>query len=206
MRKLLGFFLTFLILASLCGCSSQKDALEGTWTHEGFYDSEAIMELFVYMDLYEEEIALMDPAAVPYVETVTFRDDKTYTIACDIAQSTALAEEYYRAVLDEFYEHRDTLEQCYGVSFGIMSRENFFDFYAEMYGVSGYEALVTMLTESTVDPAYLADAAENGTYRVTSNRIYCTPEGEIEQYLDYTLDGDTLTLDYIETNRVYTRK
>ena len=206
MRKIMGFFLAFLMLAGLCGCSSQKAALEGTWTHEGFYDSEAIMELFVWMDLYEEEIALMDPAAIPYLETVTFRADGSYTIACDVEQSTALAEEYYRAALDAFYENRDTLEQCYGVSFGVMSRENFFTFYAEMYGVSGYEGLVDMLTESTVDPQFLAAAAENGTYRVTSRRIYCTPEGEPEQYLDYTLEGDALTLDYAETDKVYMRK
>ena len=126
MRKRAGFFLTFLIIISLCGCSRQ--ALEGTWEYDGFYDGEAIMEMFVYMDLYEEEMALMDPGAIGYVETVTFREDGTYTIACDVERSTALAEEYYSNALDAFYENRADLEQCYGVSFGFMDRDSFFGF------------------------------------------------------------------------------
>ena len=205
MRKLLCFFLAVLILASLCGCSSR--ALDGTWEYRGFYDGEAIMELFVYMDLYEEEIALMDPGAIGYVETVTFREDGTYTIACDVEQSTALAEEYYRNALEAFYENRVDLEQCYGVAFGLMDKDSFFGFYADMYGVEGFEGLVEMLTESTVDPAYLAEVAENGTCRITGKRIYWTAEGQgVREYLEYTLEGDTLILNFYDGEKAYTRK
>lgn len=209
MKRFCCFFLMILILAGLCGCSARAErtqALEGTWRRSDCYDSEAIMEFFVYMDLYEEEIALMDPGAIGYVETVTFREDGTYTIACDIEESTALAEEYYRQALDAFYENRETLEQCYGVSFGTMSRDSFFRFYVDMYGLEDYEDLVAMLTESTVDPEYLEAAGESGTYRVTARKIYWKAEGQrMEQYLEYALEGDSLTLEFYDGARTYTR-
>lgn len=205
MRKLACVFLSFLIIAGLCGCSARE--LEGTWEYHGFYDSDSIMELFVYMDLYEEEIALMDPGAIGYVETVTFREDGSYTIACDIEQSTALAEEYYRNALEAFFENRAALEQCYGVSFGLMDQNSFFGFYADMYGVEGFEGLVDMLTESTVDPAYLAEVEENGTCRVTGRQIYWNPDGRHQnEYVEYSLEDDTLILNYYDGEKVYTRK
>ena len=205
MRKLIGFFLAFVIIISLCGCA--KADLEGTWEHCGCHDRDAIMELFVYMDLYEEEIALMDPAALGYVETVTFRNDGTYTIACDVERSAEIAEEYYRNALEAFYENRASLEQCYGVSFTFMDRESFFGFYAEMYGVADFEGLVDMLTESTVDPAYLAEVEEHGTYRATGRKIYWTAEGEtLSQYLEYSMEDDTLILNFYDGEKTYTRK
>ena len=205
MRKLIGVFLTFLIIVSLCGCS--RRALEGTWEYDGFYDGEAITEMFVYMDLYEEEMALMDPGAIGYVETVTFREDGTYTISCDVERSTALAEEYYRNALDAFFENRIDLEQCYGVSFGLMDRDSFFGFYGEMYGVDGYEGLVAMFTESTVDPEYLAQIAESGTYRATGRRIFWNADGQYQsEYLEYSLEADTLVLHFFDGEKAYIRK
>ena len=210
MRKIAAVFLAALLLGVLCGCvssSAQTEAVCGTWEFAGFYDSEAILELFVHMDLYEEEIALMDPAGIAYVEYVTFREDNTYTIGCDVSQSTALAEEYYRNAMETFYEHREELEQCYGVSFGAMDRDSFFQFYTDLYGVEDYDALVRMFTESTVDPDYLAEGEENGTYRVTARRIYCTIDGEEEeQYVQYDLVDDTLTLSFYQWDKSYTRK
>ena len=208
MRKIAAIFLILVILAACCGCVSPRAArLEGTWETSGFYDGEAMMELFVHMDLYEEEMALMDPAGIGYVQTITFRPDHTYTIACDARKSAELAREYYRNALDSFYEHREELEKCYGVSFGIMTRENFFRFYSDLYGVADYDALVEMFTESTVDPEYLSEGEENGTYRVVGRRIYCLMDGDdTEAYIPYTLEEDVLTLRFYEGDQVYTRK
>lgn len=209
MRKIAALFLAFVILGGLCACSAEerKAELIGTWETTGYYDGDAMMELFVYMDLYEEEMALMDPAGIAYVQTVTFLEDNTYTIACDTAASVALAREYYIQVLDSFYENRESLENCYGVYFGAMGRDSFFKFYAELYGVANYEELVDLLTESTVDPDYLAEGEETGTWRVTPWRIYCTIDGEVgEQYIPYRLEDGVLTLEFYEGEQVYTRK
>ena len=209
MRKIAALFLVFVILGGLCACSSEERAAElvGVWETTGYYDGDAMMELFVYMDLYEEEMALMDPAGIAYVQTVILREDSTYTIGCDTAKSIAMAREYYVEVLDRFYEHREELEGCYGVSFGAMGRDSFFKFYAELYGVENYDALIDLLTESTVDPDYLAEGEENGFYRVTPWRIYCTIDGETgEDYIPYHLEDDCLTLDFYEGEQVYTRK
>ena len=208
MRKIAALFLIFVILGGVCGCGSggRGSKLAGTWESDGFYDGDAMLEMFVHLDLYEEEIALMDPAGVGYVQTITFRPDKTYTIGCDADKSIALAREYYENALDAFYEHREELEVCYGVSFGTMSRESFFQFYAELYGVADYDALVELFTESTVDPAYLAQGEEHGTYRVSFRRIFCTAEGEsVESYIEYTLKDDVLILNFYEGEQVYTR-
>lgn len=209
MRKIAALFLVFVILGGICGCASgdRTAKLTGTWETTGFYDGDAMMELFVYMDLYEEEMALMDPAGIAYVQTVTFREDGTYTIACDTDRSMAMAREYYVNVMDAFYEHREELEGCYGVSFGVMPRESFFRFYAELYGVEDYDALIELFTESTVDPDYLAEGEETGTYRVTPWRIYCTIDGEAEEaYIPYGLENDVLTLEFYEGKQAYIRK
>ena len=209
MRKIAALFLAFVILGGICGCSTADRVaqLSGTWETTGYYDGDAMMELFVYMDLYEEEMALMDPAGIAYVQTMTFGEDLTYTIACDTDRSIALAREYYMQALDAFYEHREELEGCYGVSFGVMGKDSFFKFYAELYGVEDYEALIDLLTESTVDPDYLAEGEETGTYRVTPWRIYCTIDGEEgEQYIPYRLEDGILTLEFFEGEQAYTRK
>ena len=210
MRKIAAVFLALIVLGGLCCyvlAMGREAALYGTWEHHGYYDGDAIMEVFVHMDLYEEEIALMDPAGIGYVETITFRPDGTYTISCDTAASTALAEEYYRNAMEAFYENRETLGNCYGVSFSIMTRENFFQFYSQLYGVEDYEALIDMFTETTVDPEYLSEGEENGTYRVTPRRIYCTIEGEEEaQYVPYTLEDGALTLGFYQWELTYSRR
>ena len=210
MRKIAAVFLAAVLLGGLCGCASSSrwnEAICGTWEYVGCYDSEAILEQFVHMDLYEEEIALMDPAGIAYVESITFREDGTYTMACDAAQSMALAEEYYRGVMENFYEHREELEPCYGMSFGLMDRESFFRFYADLYGVADYDALIDMFTESTVDPEYLAEGEENGAFRITARRIYCVIDGEEkEQYVRYWLENDTLTLRFYQGDKSYIRK
>ena len=210
MRKIAAIFLAALLLGGLCGCGSssgQTEAVCGTWEYVGYYDSDAMLELFVHLDLYEEEIALMDPAGIAYVEYVTFREDHTYTIACDTRQSSALAMSYYVQAFDQFYEHREELEKCYGVSFGMMDRDTFFQFYADLYGVSSYEGLIAMFTMSTVDPSYLAEGEENGTFRIMGQRIYCTAnDSDKEQYVRYDLEDDTLTLSFYQWDKSYTRK
>ena len=110
MRKIAAFFLAVLVLVSLCGCTSRQgraQKLQGTWESQKFYDGDAMLEIFVHMDLYEEEIALLDPAGIGYVEAITFRPDMTYTIGCDAELSLALAEQYFRDAMDAFYEHRE---------------------------------------------------------------------------------------------------
>ena len=210
MRKIAAVFLVALILMGLCGCGSRgkrAEMLQGTWECRKYFDGDAMLEIFVHMDLYEEEIALLDPAGIGYVEAITFCPDMTYTIGCDAEQSVALAEQYFRDAMDAFYEHREELNVCYGISFGVMDRDNFNRFYADLYGVSDYEALIDMFTESVVDPAYLEEGAEHGTYRVTGRRIYCTADGETQsQYIPYSVEGDILTLGFYLGDVTYTRK
>ena len=58
-----------------------------------------------------------------------------------------------------------------------------------------------------MDPAYLAEVAENGTCRITGKRIYWTAEGQgVREYLEYTLEGDTLILNFYDGEKAYTRK
>ena len=85
MRKIASVFLAVLILIGLCGCGSggkRAEMLQGTWECQKYFDGDAMLEVFVHMDLYEEEIALLDPAGIGYVESITFRPDMTYTIGC----------------------------------------------------------------------------------------------------------------------------
>ena len=53
----------------------------------------------------------------------------------------------------------------------------------------------------------LAESFEKGTFRLLANSILLTADGSTtEEKMEFKIDGDTLTLIYIDGEEVYTRQ
>lgn len=210
MRRMLTLVFALLMLGCLCACGSDADAagdILGQWETVVYYESDSVEQLLLTMELYEEEIALMDTAGVGFVDVVAFNEDGTYSMYCDINSSVAKAEEYYRTAMVKFYDNRETLEDIYCAGFPSMSQEGFFQYYAGMYGQDNYDALIDLFVSCTIDKDALSETAENGTYEIINNRIYFTVEGAEEaEYVTFAMDSNNLILSFDDGKIHYTRK
>lgn len=212
MKRILTLGLAVLMLTCLCACGSDSDKagdVLGQWETVVYYESDSVEQLLLTMELYEEEIALMDTAGVGFIDVITFREDGTYSMSCDITGTTALVEEYYRDSMLKLYNNRDTLEDIYYAGFPSMSQDGFFQFYAGMYGQESYDALIDLFVSCTVDQEALGESAENGTYQIIDNRIYFTMDGAEDaeaEYVSFVMDSNTLILSFEDGKICYTRK
>ena len=206
MKRIVSLILALLALSCcLYGCGSTPD-LTGRWEAVSYYDSDSVLEEFEAFDLYEEEIALLDPAGMGICDVLVLNEDMTYTITYDAAKSMALVEEYYRGVFATLYENRAQLEEVYGEDFTSMTEDEFQLFYATMYGASSFDSLIYMFVGTLDDYAYLEEDPEVGTYRVTLNRIYFTIDGtSTEEYVTFSLDDGSLSVDYTDNTVTYTK-
>lgn len=210
MKRIAALFLALMMIACcFAGCDGEADKvaeLTGRWETVSYYTADSVVASFEAMDLYAEEIALLDANAMGLVDVVIFNEDKTYSFTSDSAKSMALVDEYYRNAFATFYANRDQLSEVYGEDLSAMTEEAFYLFYAEMYGVEDFESLIELFVGSAEDYAYLDEPVEVGTYRIVSNRIYCTIDGEAEAlYITYSINGDSLDLVFDESTVTYTK-
>lgn len=211
MKRIVALVLTMiLVCAGLNGCDldlGASDAIIGHWETVRYYTSDSMRRSMEDLDLYAEEIAMMDLGAVGYVDVFEIRDDKTYTITCDAEKSIAMVQQYFRDAFATFYQNRSELDDLYEDDLGSMTESQLQQFYADLYGQTDFDALIELFVYSITNEEYLLEGTEKGTYRVSRNRIWCTPEGEKEaQYIDFVVDGDILTLTYSDETVKYTRK
>lgn len=210
MKRVFTLILALMLLScALCGCESEADkiaALSGRWETVSYFDSESVLEMLQDIDLYEEEIALLDPGAMILKNVVEFRDDKSYTITCDADETIACVEQYFYDIFSTFYENRTQLNDCYEEDLTSMSVEEFYAFYAQLYGQDDIDTLVSLLVYNAVDEEFLLEDTETGTYRIKGSKIYFQPIGStVEEYVDYSIDGDELTLVFTDMTVVYTK-
>lgn len=211
MKRIIALFLSFvLVCCGLCGCDfgvDQAAAVVGRWETVNYFTSDSVTETLRNLDLYEEEIALLDPGAIGFVDVIEFNDDKTYTITCDTEKSLAMVDEYFRNVFATFYRNRDTLDDLYEEDLSAMTEAQFQQFYADLYVQSDFDALIEVFVYSITDEEHLLAGDETGTYRVSRGKIWCKISGETEEeYIDFSVEGNTLTLTYSDGTVVYTKQ
>lgn len=211
MKKITALILTIVVLAGLlCGCESTQEkmeALSGTWYRVTEDTEEQAQILLENIDLYEEELALVDLTTLTYVKIVEFNMDNTYRFAYDVEGTKDCVRTFYNDCFAQIYEGRAVLNEVYGEDFSMMSEEAFQQFYAELYEYADYEALIDAFVENAYDYEALAEDIESGTYNIKSNKINCTITGETEQeYLVYSIEDNVLTLTYSDAVEAYFRK
>lgn len=213
MKKLRNVLLLLLIaamaLAMFSGCESEADKIEelaGIWSMVVDDTEEEAMGLLEFIDLYEEEIALVDLTALDYVQTVEFSTGKNYRFGYDIEGTRNCVYEYYVGVFEALYEGRATLNEVYGVEFDQMTQAEFEQFYAELYEYSDFTEMLGDFADQAYDYEMLAEDLETGTYSIKGDEIHCSIDGvEEAEYIVYEIAGSTLTLTYIDGVEVYTR-
>ena len=215
LKKLLCLTLAVLMVACVfTGCETIEDkmnALCGTWYRVDTCDEDLAKSVLENMDLYESEIACADLTSMKLLYVATFNMDGTYAFSTDTTDSIAYVRQFLAGVFDAMYEKRTTLNADYAdyaVDFGPMSKEEFQQFYADLYQESDF---ATFLDNRAADAFYYGDPYETGTFHIKDNAMMMTedPEaGELpkgEESLPYTIDGITLTLRYSDATHIYSR-
>ncbi len=209
-KKVLLLLLTLALTVCLfSGCETEADKVEklsGNWSTVTENSRQQATALLESVDLYPEEIALAEDIPLTYVQAVEFTAQKSYRFYICSDDTLECVRSYFLDVFDALYEGRQTLNELYDQDFGPMKAEEFQQFYARLYVVNDFDALIRQFTACAYAPAVLDPPLETGTYTIRGNNILCTAAGEDEAgSLGYTLKDDQLTLSYSDGTEVYTR-
>lgn len=196
-----------LMAGVLCGCEGGKEKLLGTWYLLNGDTQKQADYLLEIVDLFPEELELIEPESLQLVKIVEFREDNTYRFAVDSEASQKGVREFYADMFDQLYNGREALSAVYEEDLAAMSQEEFQAFYASVYGESDFDALLESMTQSAYDYEAMGEDFETGTYRVIGSKILCTITGQsTEESLEYELEGNVLTLVYLDGQEIYEKR
>lgn len=208
MRKALALMLVFVIAATAMGCDSaaRMQELVGVWECQEPFTADEITELLEVNEFYAEEIAVISVEDLSFVKVLEFKDDGTYRFAYDGEACKEQIRAFFTEALADVYENRAQLVDIYGEDFAILTQAEFEQGYAELFGCASYTELIQLFTDNCYDYDGLSEDFETGTFRVMGSKIYTTIAGQSdEEYLDYKLNGENLTLTYIDAVEEYTK-
>ena len=210
-KKLLCLLLAgVLSIVLFAGCESEAEKmekLEGPWRITLANSPDNTEALLKGLYFYDEEIALIDLSSLKYDQIIEFKADKTYSFFGDPQSTWAYMREFLAQAFTDMYAGRASIESCYNVNFSDMSMEEFFQFYAELYVLSDFDALLDEFTDSVYDYAALAKPWETGTYHIKGNKILFKITGSSEEeYITYQITAqNTLELIFDDGTLVYQR-
>lgn len=208
MKKLIALLLVLAMALSLtaCGFPSMED-LCGTWVMDLPQDADTAKTMLENMEFYPEEIELIDLETLNFVMIVEFNEDKTYRYAFDVDATKVKIRQFYADAIEALYNGRESLVDTYGTDIVDMTQDEFEQAYAELFSETSIDSLLDYFVENCADYDILAEDLERGTFRLVAGSILCIVEGETqEEKLEFTVEGDTLTLIYVDGEEVYTRQ
>ena len=207
MKKVISLALVLVLLTTmLCGCESEEDrkeALMGVWTMEVQATEEETMTRLENIELYEEELILAEGISLTYVEQIEFEYSR-YRIGFAVEETKEYVREFYRNIIEKFYENRTMLNAVYQQDFGPMTEAEFKQFYAAMYSQETYEDMIDYFA----DIAFVYEETfDSGSYSIKGKRLQIVRDDKTEESgdLDYKIEGNTLTLSYSDSIDIYTR-
>jgi len=206
--KILLIIVVLIVAAVIIGMNSAKkmDILDGSYSAILPDSEEEAMSLMEYIEAYEEEIALADLTSLEYAKLAVFTDDGYYSFGYDVEGTKACVRQFLDRYFNALYLGRTTLNSAYGTTFDDMTWDEFSQFFAELYSAENYDALLDSLASGAYDYDGMEEPWETGTYSIRQGRIYCIIEGETEEeFIDYKLEGDALTLEYSDATQHFTR-
>ena len=213
-KKALAGLVFFVLVAAIAGgmlfMQKQQEqermaALCGVWEMEVAIPREDAQTILENNDFYDEEIRLADLGSLYYTQTVTFREDGTYRFGVDTEAFRAQTAEFFRGVFQNMFANRESLNEVYGETFQEMDEAQFQQYYAAIYEMEDFETLISQLTENALDFGSLEEF-ESGNFEVKNGKIdFVTSSIDEEGVADYTIDGDKLTITYVDGVEEYTR-
>lgn len=205
-----------MMLTLLCACGDDSDALAakqeelcaGKWLAQEQDSEEQALVLVEGVDLYEEEIALVDLGTLKYSTIAEFQLDGTYRRYISVEHTRNDVRDFYQGVFDALYEGRASLGALYGTDLTDMSHEDFLAFYAILYGYEEFSTLLDDFVENAYE--YKWEDLESGTYELKSvnlltvKRVSSDPSADTTGNVPFKLENGTLTLEYSDGDVVHT--
>lgn len=206
-RTLALLLIAVLAAGLLCGCQKAEEKMEmlsGTWFMVIPGAQEQVSVLLEPLELYPEELALLDLAAPSQVRYVCFEADGSYRFGYDAGKTVAKVRDFYEEVFETLYDNRSSLEEAYRLELEGMTREEFNQFLADVYNADDFGALLNRLVEQGCNAAALQKPLEQGTYTISFSSVVLTAAGQTEsRSLHYLLDSSSLTLTEGDVQNVY---
>lgn len=210
MKKVIALLLVVVMLCSLSACElggASMEELCGVWALELYQEADTVKTILGNLDFYEAEIALIDLNSMACIMCVQFNEDKTYSYYFDIDDTKAAVREFFDGAMSDLFAGRASLSEVYGQDMTTMTEDGFYKFYADLFGASNIDELLDSFVEYAFDYDILGETLEEGTFRIMLKDIYKTPDGKTEEEsMGFSIDGDTLTLTYLDGDEVYTRR
>ena len=209
MKRFLALTIVLVMLVLLPACSSLESAdLTGVWALEALDTEVQAKALLLDVEAYTEELALVELTGLKYVKVVEFHEDGTYLFRIDGEGTKACVRSFYDGYFNALYEGRTTLNEVYNMTFDEMTREEFLQFYADLYEKENYQVLLDDFAETAYNYESMSVPTE-GTYKVMGDLVRCTKNGESEaSAMKAQISGENseyLTLIYSDGEEVYTR-
>ena len=208
-KTILLFAAAMLVVSILAGCVSMEDKIAeiaGVWVTESAESEENARMILENIDLYEEEIALVDLSSFDSVMLVEFKTDRSYRFSYDIDATKVCVREFYLGAFKAMYDGRASLADTYEVDFSEYTEEEFYQFYADLYEQQDFDTLINSFVEGAFDYEILGQDFETGTFTITGNNIMCTITGESEAAgIEYALVDGKLNLHFTNADMVMER-
>ena len=209
MKRIFAIILSALLLLSLAACNvDYKAQIVGTWVCNKLDSDETKAGLLEYIELYDEEIALVT-ANLYTTKQVTFNEDGTYFFTEDPDGVKEHVRDFYDQVFTQLYNGRASLVDTsaeYGTDLSQLTEEAFFQFYAELYSYTSYEELLDGLSEKVYDYDSFGKS-EEGSFTVGSKKIdFDAITDEDDGVAEYKVEDNKLVITYSNGAETYTKK
>jgi len=183
------------------------EEVAGTWVTVKADTAEEATSLLEIIDVYEEEMALADLNTLEYVKVFCVMENGSYYFGYDVEGTKACVRDFYDGYFNNLYEGRTTLNEVYSLTFDEMSKEEFLQCYAEIYGRDDYTQLLDSLAENAYNYESLEEPFETGTFKISGYDLMCTVTGtNVEEALGVKVEEGVLTLTYADGVETYTKK
>lgn len=210
MKKLFILLLSaILMIGALTGCASSEELTQkviGVWAYTTEADEDLKRQQLESIGMTEVELPLLENLSFSYDLCYEFNQDGTWCYRYDTDSMRAAMNTLYSEVFDALYNNLTVLEEAYQVTFDC-TREEFKQLYAETQGLADYTEMIYYFAENCFDYEALGRNLAYGTYSVKGKRIILEDQiGDMDGEVEYSLEGNTLTLHFADGVEVYTRR
>ena len=216
-KRVLCLALACVMLCMLCACGNKAEVLAARqeelcanlWLTITPDSEEQALALLENIDMYPEEIALVDLTSLEYARIMEYKMDGTYRQYISVEHTKDLVREFYEGVFHTLYDNRTALGSLYEEDLASMDKEQFLTFYASLYAYEDFYVLLGEFVDSAYD--YQWEDLESGTYTMKSvniisiKRTSTDPEADPTGTIPFKLENGTLTLEYGDGDVTYTK-
>ncbi len=181
MKKLTALLLCFVLIAGVLAGCSKEETIVGTWS------TDINMGKLIADEMGEEMATYLNFDGIQLKLTMTFNEDGTYTMTADKASATAMFDALKAEMKTGMTKYLEDSLMGTGVSV---------EDALAMTGMSMDDLIEQSFSADMIDEM-LEEMSTDGEYELSDGKLFLDGDA-----CDYTLDGDTLTLDSDEMEEI----